>query len=100
MKPYLKPGVPFYSVYTYDQTLDFYLGRTVTLVQFRDELDFGLQQEPRLAIPTVGEWVEIWKQQPYALALVGKDLYEQLAATGVPMELIANDHRRYFIKTR
>jgi hypothetical protein len=30
---------------------------------------------------------------------VGKELYQQLAATGVPMELIANDHRRYFIKT-
>ena len=99
VKPYLKPGIPFYSVDTYDQTLDFYLGRTVTLVQFRDELDFGLQQEPQLAIPTVDEWVEVWRRQPYALALVGKELYQQLVATGVPMELIANDHRRYFIKT-
>ena len=99
VKPYLKPDIPFYSLDTYDQTLDFYLGRTVTLVKFRDELDFGLQQEPQLAIPTVREWVEIWKRQPYALALVGKDLYEQLAGRGVPMQLIANDHRRYFIKT-
>jgi 4-amino-4-deoxy-L-arabinose transferase-like glycosyltransferase len=99
VKPYLRPDIPFYSLDTYDQTLDFYLGRTVTLVKFRDELDFGLQQEPQLAIPTVDEWVEIWKRQPYALALVGKDLYDQLAAAGVPMQLIANDHRRYFIKT-
>lgn len=99
VKPYLKPDIPFYSLDTYDQTLDFYLGRTVTLVKFRDELDFGLQQEPELAIPTIDEWVEIWKRQPYALALVGKDLYEQLVAAGVPMQLIANDHRRYFIKT-
>ena len=71
----------------------------MTLVQFRDELDFGLQQEPRLAIPTVDEWVEIWKRQPEGLALMSKDLYQQLAASGVPMQLIANDHRRYFVKT-
>ncbi len=58
VKPYLKPGIPFYSVGTYDQTLDFYLGRTVTLVQFRDEMDYGLQQEPQLAIPTVEEWMD------------------------------------------
>jgi 4-amino-4-deoxy-L-arabinose transferase-like glycosyltransferase len=99
VKPYLKPGIPFYSVGTYDQTLDFYLGRPVTLVQFRDEMDYGLQQEPQLAIPTVAQWIEIWKRQPYALAQVDKGIYEQLQAGGFPMQLIANDHRRYYIKT-
>jgi 4-amino-4-deoxy-L-arabinose transferase-like glycosyltransferase len=99
VKPYLKPGIPFYSVGTYDQTLDFYLGRTMTLVQFRDEMDYGLQQEPQLAIPTVEQWRDIWKQQPYALAQVEKGIYEQLQGNGFPMQLIAKDHRRYFIKT-
>ncbi len=99
VKPYLKPGIPFYSVGTYDQTLDYYLGRTVTLVQFRDEMDYGLEQEPKLGIPTVEQWIDIWKQQPYALAQVEKSVYQQLQANGFPMLLIANDHRRYFIKT-
>jgi len=99
VKPYLRPGVPFYSVGTYDQTLDFYLGRTVTLVQFRDEMDYGLEQEPQLAIPTVAQWMETWKRQPYALAQVDERIYEQLQARGFSMQLIANDHRRYFIKT-
>ena len=99
VKPYLKPGVPFYSVSTYDQTLDFYLGRTVTLVQYRDEMDYGLQQEPQLAIATIDEWKRIWKQQPYALALVEKGLYRQLESEGFPMRLIANDHSRYYIRT-
>ena len=99
VKPYLRPDIPFYSVSTYDQTLDYYLGRTVTLVQFRDEMDFGLKQEPKLAIPTIEAWMDVWKQQPYALAYVEKGVYEQLRAADFPMELIANDHRRYFIKT-
>ena len=99
VKPYLKPGIPFYSVSTYDQTLDFYLGRTVTLVQYRDEMDYGLQHEPHLAIATIDEWKQIWKQQPYALALVEKGLYHQLESEGFPMRLIANDHSRYFVRT-
>ena len=99
VKPYLKPGIPFYSVGTYDQTLDFYLGRTVTLVQYRDEMDYGLQHEPHLAIGTVDEWKQIWKQQPYALALVEKGLYRQLESEAFPMHLIANDHSRYYIRT-
>jgi hypothetical protein len=97
--PFLKPGVPFYSVGTYDHTLDFYLDRTVTLVEYRDEMDFGLQQEPELAIPTIAQWKEAWPQQPYALAHIRRDVYEQLKAEGFPMILIADDGRRYFIKT-
>jgi len=99
VKPYLRPGVAFYSVGGYEQTLNFYLGRTVTLVQFRDELDYGLQQEPQLEIPTIAQWVEIWKRQPYALAYVDEGIYEQLLADGFPIRLIASDQHRYFIKT-
>ena len=100
VKPHLRPGVPFYSVGGYDQTLDYYLGRTVTLVQFRDELDFGLKQEPQLALDSVDDWKRVWPQQKYALALLDKGLYDKLAAEGFPMQLIAHDHRRYVIKTR
>ena len=99
VKPYLRPGVPFYSVGGYEQTLTFYLGRTVTLVQFRDEMDYGLQQEPQLAIATLADWIELWKRQPYALAYVDEGIYEQLRADSFPMQLIASDHHRYFIKT-
>jgi len=99
IKPHLRPGMPVYSVNGYDQTLDFYIGRTVTLVQFRDELDFGLKQEPQLAIDTVGEWMRIWPQQKYALALLDKEMYTRLAAANFPMQLVANDARRYVIKT-
>jgi 4-amino-4-deoxy-L-arabinose transferase-like glycosyltransferase len=97
--PHLRPGVPFYSVGTYDQTLDFYLDRTVTLVEYRDEMDFGLQQEPQLAIPTIAQWEEVWRRQPYALAHVRPDVYQELRAKNFPMVLIADDGRRYFIKT-
>ena len=36
----LKPDTPLYSVGQYEQCLPFYLGRTLTLVEFPDELAF------------------------------------------------------------
>jgi 4-amino-4-deoxy-L-arabinose transferase-like glycosyltransferase len=99
VKPHLRAGAPFYSVRGYDQTLDFYLGRSVTLVEFRDELDFGLKQEPQLALDSLADWKRAWPQQKYALALLDKGLYDQLALERFPMQLVAHDHRRYVIKT-
>ena len=42
----LRRDVPVYSVRTYDQSLTFYLGHPVTLVEYRGELDFGQTLEP------------------------------------------------------
>ncbi|HSQ04846.1 MAG TPA: phospholipid carrier-dependent glycosyltransferase, partial [Burkholderiales bacterium] len=41
VKPFLGPKTRFYSVGTYEQTLPFYLKRTVTLVAFADEMAYG-----------------------------------------------------------
>jgi hypothetical protein len=47
LRSLLRPGVPFYSVGMYEQTLPFYLKRTVTLVEYGDEFTFGLSQAGR-----------------------------------------------------
>lgn len=99
IRPHLQLGTPFYSVETYDQTLNFYLNRTVTLVEFRDELHFGLLQEPQRWIPTVAEWKEIWRRQPHAFALMDRTRYEKLREEGFPMLLVAHDQRRYIVRT-
>ena len=46
-------SAPFFQVRMYDQTLPFYLGRTTTLVEYRDELGPGLDAEPGPAIAHV-----------------------------------------------
>ena len=45
--PAASPDVPFYSVRMYDQTLPYYLGRTVTLVAHPDELAHGHRERAR-----------------------------------------------------
>ena len=99
LKPYLKPGVPFYSVGSYEQTLPFYIKRTVTLVEYQDEMAYGLAQEPQRWIPSLGEFERLWRSQPYALAVMGPDMYEQLSRAQLPMQLIARDTERVFVRT-
>jgi 4-amino-4-deoxy-L-arabinose transferase-like glycosyltransferase len=92
-----KPGVPFYSVGMYEQTLPFYIKRTVMLVSHQDELEFGIQQEPDKYIADVAEFVRRWQSGGQALATMQPDLYRNLAAAGLPMRLVAQDTRRVIV---
>ncbi|MGH8460120.1 MAG: phospholipid carrier-dependent glycosyltransferase [Stenotrophobium sp.] len=98
MQPYLRPDVPVFSVSQYDQTLPFYLKRTVTLVNYVDEFHLGETVEPNLWIPTLNEFARHWRAAPEALALTGQDTYEQLAKMGLTMTIIYRDPRRIVIK--
>jgi 4-amino-4-deoxy-L-arabinose transferase-like glycosyltransferase len=97
LRPLLDADTPFYSVRTYEQTLPFYIKRTVTLVDYRDELDFGLKQEPGLAIPTIEEFEVRWRNDGKALAIMGPDIYRELTGRGLPMHLLAEDARRVIV---
>jgi aerobic-type carbon monoxide dehydrogenase small subunit (CoxS/CutS family) len=55
------PATRIYSVGIYEQSLTFYLQRPVVLVDYRDEFDFGLGQEPQLGLPTVAAFVRQWR---------------------------------------
>ncbi|MBI3524072.1 MAG: glycosyltransferase family 39 protein [Betaproteobacteria bacterium] len=94
----VKPDVPFFSVNTYDQTLPFYLKRTVTLVGYKDELGFGIEHEPHKFIPDLASFEKIWRAAPQAWALMGPDTYQQLLAAGLPMHLAAQDTRRIIVR--
>ncbi len=99
LKPDLRPGVPFYSVGGYEQTLPFYLKRTVTLVAYQDEMAFGLKHEPQLWVPDLASFERRWRGHAYALAVMGLDMYEQLQQAQLPMQLIAGDTERVFVRT-
>jgi 4-amino-4-deoxy-L-arabinose transferase-like glycosyltransferase len=91
---------PFYAVRTYDQTLTFYLRRTMTLVEYGDEFIFGLQQEPQLQIATLDRFREVWKESDQAFALMGPDTYSLLSNEKLPMRLVARDPRRIVVARR
>jgi 4-amino-4-deoxy-L-arabinose transferase-like glycosyltransferase len=93
-------GAPFYSVKMYDQTLPWYLGRTVTPVAHLDELAMGLAIEPDKAVPTLGEWKQRWERETQAYAIMQADTYETLLREGVPMRELGRDPRRVIVSRR
>ncbi len=77
-----------YCVDAYIQPIPFYLKRPCTLVGYRGELDFGLQQEPWRFVPRLTDFAAIWREQDDALAILNPNDYQQLEALGTPMRLI------------
>jgi hypothetical protein len=88
---------PLYSVGTYDQTLTFYLRRTVMLVRYRGELDYGLRKAPDAEIADVAEFIRRWTSQPRAFAVMEKSMFDDLNGRGVPMRLVVQDAGRVLV---
>ncbi len=97
IRPLAKGDIPFYSVGMYEQTLPYYLDRFVTLVDFKDELAFGIGQEPDKWLPTQEDFIARWKQDREALAVMEPGTYEQLQGK-LPMAVVARDHDRVIVR--
>jgi 4-amino-4-deoxy-L-arabinose transferase-like glycosyltransferase len=88
-----RPGLPFYTVESYEQALPFYLRRTVTPVAYQGELAFGMAQAPHQWIPTIAAFRRRWRQDSAALAMLPKRLYPRFRASGLSMRVVAEDPR-------
>ena len=97
IKPELKPSMPFYSVNTYDQSLQFYLRRSTTMVVYKDELGFGIEQEPQKFIASFDQFEKTWNAEREALALMSPDAYEMYRDKGLAMRIVARDTRRIIV---
>jgi 4-amino-4-deoxy-L-arabinose transferase-like glycosyltransferase len=93
----LRADVPFYTFRMYDQTLPYYLGRTVTQVEHYDELAMGIASEPDKAIATEAEWLRRWNAAGQAYAIMQPDEYQRLRNDGVPMHELGRDVRRVIV---
>ncbi|MEN3295110.1 MAG: hypothetical protein V7642_4363 [Burkholderiales bacterium] len=97
----LTPQTPIYSVGRYEQALPFYLRRTMILVEYADEMMFGLEQEPHLWIPQrdafIAKWGEDHARGKKAVAILRPDIFTDLQKKGVPMRVIGNDPRRVIV---
>ena len=97
----LTPDTVIYSVGQYEQCLPFYLGRTLTLVEFPDELAFGLEQQPELWIPKRDDFVQKWRTDSSsgkpALAIINPVIYDDFRKQDLPMRLISQDSKRVIV---
>jgi 4-amino-4-deoxy-L-arabinose transferase-like glycosyltransferase len=93
VKPYSDQGVEIYSIHRYDQSLPFYLQRTIKLVAFRGEMEFGMYQEPDIWTSSVEEFLPLWQESEQAIAILPLVIYNDLLKMGMPMRLIYQDPR-------
>jgi len=90
-------GPPFYSVGMLDQSIPFYLGRTLTQVETRGELADGIAAEPEKFIAEMSDWQEKWLSLDEAYAVMSPQTYRELQAAGFPMRVMVTDPRRVFV---
>jgi len=72
----------------------------VILVDFLDELEFGLQQEPALAIQDPAAFRALWGSRADDRAVMEPGRYEQLRRSGLPMRVVARDSRHVVVSPR
>jgi 4-amino-4-deoxy-L-arabinose transferase-like glycosyltransferase len=97
MSANLKPEMKLYAVGLYEQCIPFYLRRTMVMVEHKDELAFGLQQQPELWLEKRSDFIDIWRKGPPAMAMMREDMFAQLQKEGVAMKVIAQDSRRIIV---
>jgi len=90
-------GPPFYSVGMLDQSIPFYLRRTLTQVETKGELADGIAAEPEKFIAEMSDWKAKWLALDEAYAVMSPKTYRELEAAGLPMRMMVTDPRRVFV---
>ena len=100
IRPYMRPNQPFYSLGMYEQTLPFYLKRTFTLVEYQDEMAFGIGKEPQKFVPDYAEFSRRWLRPDHqgALAIMNPPTIAYFDQNKLPYEIIARDTRRLVVR--
>jgi 4-amino-4-deoxy-L-arabinose transferase-like glycosyltransferase len=93
-------GVPVFAVQSYQQSLPFYLQRPVVLVDYRDEFDLGLTEDPQRGIATLQQFARVWLPLGDGFAVMRPATRDRLSALGLPMREIARFPERVIISRR
>jgi 4-amino-4-deoxy-L-arabinose transferase-like glycosyltransferase len=92
VKPYVHPQTQLYSVGQYRETISPYLERTLTVVEFEGELEFGLHAEPGKQLATPADFVTRWDSSTDAVAFFGPKVWDTYRHRGLPGRVIAADN--------
>jgi 4-amino-4-deoxy-L-arabinose transferase-like glycosyltransferase len=92
VKPYVHPQTQLYSVGQFRETISPYLQRTLTVVEFEGELQFGLHAEPGKQMATPADFVTRWDSSTDAVAFFGPRVWADYRHRGLPGRVIAADN--------
>ena len=98
MRPFTAAATKLYFVGHYDQTVPFYLNRTLQLYDYEDEFETGQKAEARFAKRELHEFPWEWQRPGDALAIMLPRVYEQLRKQGLPMVVLHADPKRVLVR--
>lgn len=91
VRPYIGPQTRLYSVGQYRETISPYLGRTLTLVAYAGELEFGLDAEPGRQTASPQQFAARWDASRDAVAFFDPGVWDDWRRHGLPGRVIAAD---------
>jgi len=91
-------GTKLYSVLQYRQSIPPYLGRTLQMVGYRGELDFGLASAPPGTYLDIEEFVRSWHEPADAVAFIEPTWYASVGAQQLPGTVIARDRNTVVVR--
>ena len=98
MKAQMTPASRLYSVGHYEQTVPFYLKRTLQLFDYEDEFEVGQKAEAKFAKRDLHEFPPEWQRPGDALAIMLPLVYEKMKAQGLPMVVLHADPKRVLVR--
>ena len=96
--PLLGPGTRLYFVGHYEQTVPFYLRRTIDMFDYQDEFELGQKNEARYALRTLDQFPPEWLRPGDALAIMQPGVYENLERQSLPMHVLYADPKRVLVR--
>jgi 4-amino-4-deoxy-L-arabinose transferase-like glycosyltransferase len=91
VRPYVGPQTRLYSIGQYRETVSPYLGRTLTLVAYEGELQFGLNAEPGRQSATPQQFAAAWDASRDAVAFFDPGMWDDWRRRGLPGRVVAAD---------
>jgi 4-amino-4-deoxy-L-arabinose transferase-like glycosyltransferase len=91
VRPYIRPQTRLFSVGQYRESISPYLGRTLTLVAYAGELQFGLSAEPGRQTATRQQFTDRWDGSGDAVAFFDPEIWDDWRRHGLPGRVIAAD---------
>jgi len=79
--------------------LPYYLGRTINLVGFTGELEFGINQEPQKWL-NEADFLPLWLNSEQAISVLTQTTYDQWKQQQIPMQLIYENSRYIAVARR
>ena len=89
-RPFIGAGTPLYSVGQYRETISPYLGRTLQLVDYEGELQFGLSEEPAARM-SLEAFAARWSAGGAAVAFFDPGIWDSWRRRGLPGHVLAAD---------